>query len=414
MPEIERPDGAVIHYETFGEGFPLLCFAPGGVNSQIDFWSVSAINPIEEFASDFMVIGMDQRNAGKSPAPAAPAPYDVMVADQIAVLDDLGVERAHTFGGCIGVAFILRIAQEAPGRITTGVGQDPVGLNHTNSVETFMDMFRPTLALARGDGVGAVVEAAMANPVFMANNAAGPFARRIHDDAAFRDEMGAMSADAYVSLIEAYADAIWPDRPPYFSVDEDVGAHVRDAPADPAGERPLPPHEHRRADLSRRTQRALPRCRLPQRGEAGGYDRSGSQLPEGAHAMTMPGMGVESDGGGAVRAAGRAGARLLQAGSGGPDRGATVRHAGAEDELDRLRCVARAAHDRQHHPLRLRPGAAGLARAGVRRGVGPTAGRAGHEHDRGRSVRPALPRRRRSSTATQRRCGRRSCRASRP
>ena len=117
MPDIERPDGAVIHYETFGEGYPLLCFAPGGVNSEIDFWSVSAINPIEEFASDFMVIGMDQRNAGRSPAPAAPAPYDIMAADQIAVLDDLGVERAHTYGGCIGVAFILRIAQEAPGRI---------------------------------------------------------------------------------------------------------------------------------------------------------------------------------------------------------------------------------------------------------------------------------------------------------
>ncbi len=220
MPDIERPDGAVIHYETFGEGFPLLCFAPGGVNSEIDFWSVSAINPLTEFASDFMVIGMDQRNAGQSPAPAAPAPYDVMVADQIAVLDDLGVERAHTFGGCIGVAFILRIAEEAPDRIASGVGQDPVGLNHTNSVDTFMDMFKPTLALAREEGVGAVVESAMANRVFMANNAAGPFARRIHDDAAFREQIGGMSADAYIDLIERYADAIWPDRPPYFSVDE--------------------------------------------------------------------------------------------------------------------------------------------------------------------------------------------------
>ena len=221
MPDVRRPDGAVIHYETFGEGYPLLCFAPGGVNSEIDFWSVSAINPIKEFASDFMVIGMDQRNAGKSPAPAAPAPYDVMVADQLAVLDAVGVQRAHTFGGCIGVAFILRIAQEAPERITAGVGQDPVGLNHTNSVETFMDMFRPTLALARGDGVGSVIDAAMANPTFMANNAAGPFARRIHDDAEFREEIGGMGGETYASLIEAYADAIWPDRPPYFSVDEE-------------------------------------------------------------------------------------------------------------------------------------------------------------------------------------------------
>ena len=156
MPDVRRLDGAVIHYETFGEGYPLLCFAPGGVNSEIDFWSVSAINPIKEFASDFMVIGMDQRNAGKSPGPAAPAPYDVMVADQLAVLDAVGVRRAHTFGGCIGVAYILRIAQEAPERITAGVGQDPVGLNHTNSVETFMDMFQSNAGAGAGrrGGVG--------------------------------------------------------------------------------------------------------------------------------------------------------------------------------------------------------------------------------------------------------------------
>ena len=221
MPDIERPDGAIIHYETFGEGYPLLCFAPGGVNSEIAFWSVSAINPIEAFADDFMVIAMDQRNAGQSPAPAAPAPYGTMAADQLAVLDDLGLERAHAYGGCIGVAFILRLAQEAPARLTAGVGQDPVGLDHTNSVETFMAMFRPTLALAREAGVGAVVAAAQANRVFMANNAAGPFARRIHDDARFREEIGAMSADAYIDLIERYAAAIWPDRPPYFSVGEE-------------------------------------------------------------------------------------------------------------------------------------------------------------------------------------------------
>lgn len=219
MPDIERPDGAVIHYETFGNGYPLLCFAPGGVNSEIDFWSISAINPIQEFASDFLVIGMDQRNAGKSPAPAKPAPYDVLVADQIAVLDDIGVDQAHTYGGCIGVAYILRIAQEAPSRITAGVGQDPVGLNHTNSLETFMDMFQPTLTLARHEGVQAVVEAALTNPIFMANNAAGPFARRVHDDAGFRKEIQAMTTEAYVELIESYAAAIWPDRPPYFSVD---------------------------------------------------------------------------------------------------------------------------------------------------------------------------------------------------
>ena len=61
MPELIRPDGAVIHYEVFGSGYPFLLLAPGGVNSQIEFWEHSAVNAITEFSDEFMVIGMDQR-----------------------------------------------------------------------------------------------------------------------------------------------------------------------------------------------------------------------------------------------------------------------------------------------------------------------------------------------------------------
>ena len=55
MPDITRPDGATIHYEVFGSGYPLLLIAPGGVSSQIEFWRRSAVNPIERFAGDYQV-----------------------------------------------------------------------------------------------------------------------------------------------------------------------------------------------------------------------------------------------------------------------------------------------------------------------------------------------------------------------
>ena len=218
MPDITRPDGATIHYETFGNGYPLLLFAPGGVNSQIGFWQNSAINPIEEFADDFMVIGMDQRHAGRSPAPAVPFTYDLTVGDQLAVLDDLGVRRAHVMGGCIGVAYALRIIHDAPDRISAAVGQDPVGVDDSNSVQVFDAMFAPTLETARSAGVQAVVDAAMTGVLFVQNNAAGPFAQRIVDDPAFRDEIRAMSDDAYISLVTAFRDAIWPRNDPFFTV----------------------------------------------------------------------------------------------------------------------------------------------------------------------------------------------------
>src|SRR5215207_6375598 len=85
MPEIARPDGATIHFEVYGSGFPLLLIAPGGVSSEIrSWWERSPVNPIKELADEFMVIGMDQRHAGGSPAPAAAFSYDLAVADQLA------------------------------------------------------------------------------------------------------------------------------------------------------------------------------------------------------------------------------------------------------------------------------------------------------------------------------------------
>jgi pimeloyl-ACP methyl ester carboxylesterase len=228
MPEIERPDGAVIHYEVFGSGFPLLLIAPGGVNSQIGFWERSAINPIKELAESFMVIGMDQRHAGRSPAPAIAFSYDQTAADQLAVLDAVGVQRAHVMGGCIGCAHALRLIHEAPDRSAAAVLQDPVGLDETNSLGTFYAMFDETMRLARAEGVEAVVRAAQENPLFVVNNAAGPFAQRLHDDPAFRDEVRGMTVERYVALIVRFRDGIWPANPPLFTVSKDW---LRNCPA---------------------------------------------------------------------------------------------------------------------------------------------------------------------------------------
>ena len=58
-----------------GSGHPLLLFAPGGLRSQLDYWRQSPanpgapppwMNPMVDLASRFTVIGMDQRNAGRS------------------------------------------------------------------------------------------------------------------------------------------------------------------------------------------------------------------------------------------------------------------------------------------------------------------------------------------------------------
>jgi pimeloyl-ACP methyl ester carboxylesterase len=218
MPQIARPDGAAIHYQVFGSGFPLLLLAPGGVSSRFEAWERSAINPIRELSGDFLVIAMDQRHAGRSPAPAAPFSYDLTAGDQLAVLDAVGARQAHVMGGCIGCAYAWRLVHDAPERIAAVVCQDPVGLDESTSLGTFYRMFDETMRLARAGGMEAVVEAALADPMFMNNNAAGPFAQRIHDDPAFREEMRTMMVESYVALVVRFRDGIWPDNPPYFSV----------------------------------------------------------------------------------------------------------------------------------------------------------------------------------------------------
>lgn len=228
MPHVNRLDGARIYYEVRGQGFPLLLFAPGGINSQISFWASSAVNPFD-FADEFMVIGMDQRNAEHSPAPLAAPTWEDHVADQLAVLDAVGVERALLWGGCIGVAYVLRFIQEAPARVVAAVGQNPVGLfDGVNTRHTFFKMFEPTIAASRQGGMQAVVDAARADALFVRNNAGGPFAARIAADTPFRDDVLALDPDDYERIIRAYDDQMWGAKGAFMSVEE---SFVRECPA---------------------------------------------------------------------------------------------------------------------------------------------------------------------------------------
>jgi pimeloyl-ACP methyl ester carboxylesterase len=130
MPTLRHHD-ATIYYEAFGQGFPILTFAPAGLQSTIAVWSQPSapINPITEFASSHRVIVMDQRNAGgQSRAPiTAKDGWDTYTGDHIAVLDHLGIDRCHLYGQCIGGSFILNLLKTQPARVTSAVLAQPIG-----------------------------------------------------------------------------------------------------------------------------------------------------------------------------------------------------------------------------------------------------------------------------------------------
>ena len=132
MPTLQI-DQAAIHYEERGSGPPLLCLAPGGMRSTIDMWRNAAIDPWSSYGDDFRLVAMDQRNSGSSTGPLdAVDPWGMYAADQLAVLDHLGIDRFLVLGCCIGGSFILELLQLAPGRVMAAVLEQPIGVGPSN------------------------------------------------------------------------------------------------------------------------------------------------------------------------------------------------------------------------------------------------------------------------------------------
>jgi pimeloyl-ACP methyl ester carboxylesterase len=130
MPSFRDGD-ATIYYEETGQGFPLLTFAPAGLQSTIEVWGRPAapIKPMTEFGSAFRVIAMDQRNAGgRSRAPITGQDgWHTYTRDHVALLDHLGIDRCHLYGQCIGGSFIMSMLKTDPDRIASAVLAQPIG-----------------------------------------------------------------------------------------------------------------------------------------------------------------------------------------------------------------------------------------------------------------------------------------------
>lgn len=98
MPFVDTPDGTRIHYDTFGkaDGPPVLLIQGLGADSR--GW----MRQRGMLADRYRGIVFDNRGVGRSDVPPGPYDLEVMAADAIAVLDDLGIESAHVMGASMG------------------------------------------------------------------------------------------------------------------------------------------------------------------------------------------------------------------------------------------------------------------------------------------------------------------------
>lgn len=139
MPSF-RHDDVEIYYEEYGDGYPILLIAPGGMRSAIPLWENAPWNPIGDLKGGYRVIAMDQRNAGRSRGPVSGTDsWETYTADQLALMDHLGIERFHAAGMCIGGPYVFGLIKAAPERVTAGVLFQPIGLE--NNRDAFHQMF---------------------------------------------------------------------------------------------------------------------------------------------------------------------------------------------------------------------------------------------------------------------------------
>jgi pimeloyl-ACP methyl ester carboxylesterase len=120
-------DGTRVYFEDDGgDGAPVVLHG-GLLDSVVDVRESDIAQALP--AGEFRLIYADHRGLGRSDKPHDPAAYamPLRVADAVAVLDQLGIERAHFIGMSWGGRLGFGIGQHAPERVLSLVvgGQQP-------------------------------------------------------------------------------------------------------------------------------------------------------------------------------------------------------------------------------------------------------------------------------------------------
>lgn len=204
MPNFHA-NGIDINYEVHGEGTPIVL--AHGYTASLEMWRAQ----VPALSSAHRLVIYDTRGHGKTTAPSDQERYSLdrdYVADQLALMDHLGIDRAIVGGLSMGGMIAQEFALRHPGRTSalmlfdTGPGmsmmRDPVARAAFEKMRGFM------ATLARTQGMGAVIDAMRRSPMWEGRTPADgvvPDAVRRHV-AGMRE----MSVDGYLGGAKAMQD----------------------------------------------------------------------------------------------------------------------------------------------------------------------------------------------------------------
>ena len=107
-------DGLKLHYFEQGEGEPVLLIHGSGASGNIN-WRIPRV--VQILSDDYRVIVPDVRGHGRSDAPEDNQYGVDDVHDMIALLDHLGIEKAHLVGYSMGGMITIKLTTMFPERV---------------------------------------------------------------------------------------------------------------------------------------------------------------------------------------------------------------------------------------------------------------------------------------------------------
>ncbi|PPR63223.1 MAG: AB hydrolase superfamily protein YdjP [Alphaproteobacteria bacterium MarineAlpha4_Bin2] len=121
MPYLDRGD-AKLYYEDDGEGLPIVL--THGFVASTGMWD----GQVAAFKDHYRLIRWDMRGHGRTECPDDPSAYgqDITVADMLAIIDHLGIDKAviagHSLGGFISMRFNVFHPNRVQALILQGCG----------------------------------------------------------------------------------------------------------------------------------------------------------------------------------------------------------------------------------------------------------------------------------------------------
>jgi 3-oxoadipate enol-lactonase len=155
---------------------------------------------VPALAERFRVVTYDTRGHGDTPAPPAPYTLDDLVDDVVALLDEVGAERAHVAGLSLGGMTAMRLAAREPARV------DRLALLCT-SAKTDPQGFLDRAAAARSGGTAPLAPAVVSRWLTPAYAAEHPdLVARLEVMVAGADDEGYAACCEVVAQLDLRAD----------------------------------------------------------------------------------------------------------------------------------------------------------------------------------------------------------------